>query len=309
LHGWRLSWYDDRWRRAVAVEPTENLTADVRPLAWCRAAIGAVLLLRTTPLLAPFDIWFLRDAYPLLGWPDAAWKADTALALPPSIVIALCVARTVAAGLFLVGAWTRAAGLVAGTAGYVVLAQTPFGFIFTLHLLYQAAILLALTDSATSFALRPRAARSRASSLFVIRCWTASIYFWAGIYKLRADWLDGRALGLFHADGALHGRLADLLLATSTSRAVVGSGVAVFELVIGPLLLWKRTRNLAVIVAFAFHAGLELMARPDLLGWGMASLLLSFIEPGADESSLPSAGSRNESAPAGAASSNASHEA
>jgi vitamin K-dependent gamma-carboxylase-like protein len=283
LHGRRLSWYDDRWRRAVAVEQTENLAAEVRPLAWCRAAIGAVLLLRTTPLLAPLDLWFLRDAYPLLGWPDAAWKADTALALPPSIVIALCVVRTVAAGLFLVGAWTRAAGLVAGTAGYVVMAQTPFGFIFTLHLLYQAAILLALTDSATSFALRPRAARSPATSLLVIRCWTASIYAWAGIYKLRADWLDGRALGLFHADGAIHNRLADFLLATSTSRAVVGSGVALFELVIGPLLLWKRTRTIAVIVAFAFHAGLELMARPDLLGWGMASLLLSFVEPGAEE--------------------------
>ena len=126
-------------------------------------------------------IWFLRDAYPLLGWPDAAWRADTALALPPSIVIALCVVRTVAAGLFLVGAWTRAAGLVAGTAGYVVMAQTPFGFIFTLHLLYQAAILLALTDSATSFALRPRAARSPATSLLVIRCWTAWIYASAGI--------------------------------------------------------------------------------------------------------------------------------
>jgi hypothetical protein len=241
------------------------------------------LLLRTTPLLAPLDIWFLRDAYPLLGWPDAAWKADTALALPASIVITLCIVRTVAAGLLLVGAWTRAAGLVAGTAGYVVMAQTPFGFIFTLHLLYQAAILLALTDSAASFALRPRAARSPATSLLVIRCWTASIYAWAGIYKLRADWLDGRALGLFQADGAIHGRLADLLLATSTSRAVVGSGVAVFELVIGPLLLWKRTRTLAVIAAFAFHAGLELMARPDLLGWGMASLLLSFIEPNMEE--------------------------
>jgi hypothetical protein len=277
-----MSWYDDRRRRAVAVEQTEKLATDVRPLAWCRAAIGAVLLLRTTPLLAPFEIWFLRDAHPLLGWPDAGWKADTTLALPPSIVIALCVVRTVAAGLFLVGAWTRAAGLVAGTAGYVVMAQTPFGFIFTLHLLYQAAILLALTDSATSFALRPRAARSPATSLLVIRCWTASIYAWAGIYKLRADWLDGRALGLFHDDGAIHGKIADFLLATSTSRAFVGSSVAIFELVIGPLLLWRRTRAIAVIVAFAFHAGLELTARPDLLGWGMASLLLSFIEPGAD---------------------------
>ena len=266
----------------VAAEQTANLAADLRPLAWCRAAIGAVLLLRTTPLLAPLDIWFLRDAYPLLGWPEAAWRAETAFALPSSIVMALCMMRTMAAALLLVGAWTRAAGLVAGTAGYLVMAQTPFGFIFTLHLLYQAAILLALTDSATSFALRPSTARSPATSLLVMRCWTASIYAWAGIYKLRTDWLDGRTLGLFHADGAIHGYLAELLLSTSTSRAIVGTGVALFELAIGPLLLWRRTRGIAVVSAFAFHAGLELTARPDLLGWGMASLLLCFIEPGGD---------------------------
>jgi hypothetical protein len=257
--------------------------ADVRPLAWCRAAIGAVFLLRTTPLLAPLDIWFLRDTHPLLGWPDAAWKADTPLALPAGVLIALCVVRTIAAALFLIGAWTRAAGIVAGVAGYLVMAQTPFGFIFTLHLLYQAAILLALTDSATSFALRPSAARSPQTSLLVIRCWTASIYAWAGIFKLRRDWLDGRTLELFQADGAIRGQIADFLLTTSTSRAIAASTVALFELAIGPLLLWRRTRAIALVLAFAFHAGLELTARPDLLGWGMASLLLCFLEPAPDE--------------------------
>jgi hypothetical protein len=256
-----------------------TLAVDLRPLAWCRAAIGVVLLLRTTPLLAPFDIWFLRDTYPLLGWPEAGWKAAAPFALPASIVMGLCLVRSAAAVLLIAGVWTRAAGLIAGTAGYAVMAQNPFGFIFTLHLLYQAAILLALTDSATSFALRPNPARSPASSVLLLRCWTASIYAWAGVYKLRADWLDGRALGLFHADGAIRGPIADLLLASSSSRAVVGTGVAVLELTLGPLLLWSRTRRVAVVLAFAFHAGLELTARPDLLGWGMASLLLCFVEP------------------------------
>ena len=40
------------------------------------------------------------------------------------------------------------AGLTAGIAGYLTLFRNPFGFIFTLHLFYQAANLLALVDSA-----------------------------------------------------------------------------------------------------------------------------------------------------------------
>lgn len=252
---------------------------DLRPLAWCRAAIGALLLLRTTPLLAALDLWFLRDAYPLLGWPEPGWKPSTSLALPASLVMALCVVRTAAAVLLLVGAWTRAAGVIAGSAGYAVMAQNPFGFIFTLHLLYLAAILLALTDSATSFALRPRPARSPASSLLLLRCWVASIYAWAGLYKLRADWLDGRTLGMFHDDAVIRGKIADLALASPGTRALAGTGVAVLELALGPLLLWPRTRLIAVVIAFGFHALLELSAHPDLLGWGMAALLLCFLNP------------------------------
>jgi vitamin K-dependent gamma-carboxylase len=252
---------------------------DLRPLAWCRAAIGGLLLMRTTPLLAPLDIWFLRDTYPLLGWPESGTNVNAALALPATLVMALCLIRTGAAVLLLLGIWTRAAGIIAGVSGYAVMAQNPFGFIFTLHLLYQGAILLALTDSATTFALRPVPPRSPASSVLLMRAFVASIYLWAGLYKMRPDWLDGRTLGLFHTDGAIRGSLADLLLATPTSRAVMGTGVAVLELALGPLLLWKKTRRVAVVVAFAFHAGLELTARPDLLGWGMAAVLLCFLEP------------------------------
>jgi hypothetical protein len=57
----------------------------------------------------------------------------------------------------------------------------------------------------------------------------------------------------------------------------VAKAVALFELSIGPLLLWSRTRRYAIVAAYAFHAGLEIMAHPDLLGWGMMTLLLCFV--------------------------------
>src|SRR4051812_27789955 len=48
---------------------------DVRealPLAWARVALGALFLLRTTPVLAPLHLPYLSGTSPLVGWPDDA---------------------------------------------------------------------------------------------------------------------------------------------------------------------------------------------------------------------------------------------
>jgi hypothetical protein len=247
---------------------------DLRYLGWMRAAVGALILLRTTPILLAFHVWCVGDTAPLLGWPDGTWDLST---LSPLAVQIGCVVRTLAAVLFMLGIGTRAAGLICGLAGYVVLSQNPFGFFFTIHLLYQAAILLALGDSSSAFALRPTPARSPVSSYWMLRWWIASIYLWAGIYKLRGDWLDGRGLDILRHPGAIEGWLADRLLSSPWSRALVAKGVAAFELLIGPLLLWWRTRRYAIVAAYVFHLSLEITAHPDLLGWGMMSLLLCFV--------------------------------
>jgi len=253
-------------------------TPDLRPLGWSRAALGLLFLIRTTPLLAPLHLSALSDTSPLLGWPDDRWHgAAVGVALPPSIVASLCVVRTAAAAAFMLGIAPTAAGLAAGAAGYIVLAQRPFGFLFTFHLLYLGTILLALTDAGSAFALRPRPARSPASSLLLMRLFVASIYAWAAIGKLRPDWLDGRALAVLHDMQALTGPLADVLLATPARRAMTSCAVALGELSLGPLLLWRRTRPAALGAAYFFHIVIEIMGRPDLLGWETAALLLCFL--------------------------------
>src|SRR5438034_120654 len=81
-------------------------------------------------------------------------------------------------------------------------------------LLYHAAVLLALGDSGSTFALRATPARSPVSSYWMLRWWVVSIYLWAGLYKLRADWLDGRGLEILRHPGAIEGWLADRLLSS-----------------------------------------------------------------------------------------------
>jgi hypothetical protein len=254
--------------------------SEVRALAWARVALGALFLVRTTPLLAPLHLPSLRGTTPLLGWPDGRWHGSPTLALPAAMVAALCVVRTLAAVAFTLGVEATAAGLVAGIAGYLVLLQRPFEFVFTLHLLYQGTILLALAGAGGALALGPRPPRAPASGLLLMRLFVASIYAWAAIGKLRRDWLDGRTLEILLQQRSLSGRVAEALLATADRRIAVAWGVALAELALGPLLLWRKTRLAGLAVALLFHAGVQIVGRPDLLGLEMAALLICFL-PGA----------------------------
>ncbi len=251
------------------------------PLGLARAAFGVVFLLRTTPLLAPLDPPFLRGMGPLLGWPDGLWHASVlGLSLPDAVVAVLCLVRTVAAASLALGVATRGAGIAAGALGYAVLAQDAFGYFHHLHLLFLGAILLGLVDSGCTFALRPAPARSPRSSVLVVWAFVASVYVWAGLGKLRPDWLDGRALALFHEQGALQGALADALLETQSRRAAVAWIVALVEIALAPALLLRRTRFVALGVALAMHAAFEVVGRVDSIGWQMAALLTSFLPTG-----------------------------
>jgi len=245
---------------------------DVRRLGWSRIAIGTLILLRTTPLLAPLEVPFLRSAYPLLGWPDGRWTVAT---LPPSAVALLCLLRTAAAVCFTIGYRSRAAGLLCGLSGLAILIDDPFQFNFTVFQLYLAAIVLALTDAGSALALFPTPARSPDSSRWLIRTFVASIYFWAGLYKLRPDWLDGRTLELLQHSGALTGRFTTLVLHSELLRRVAAWLVVALELSLAPALLIRHTRRFALLAAFAFHALLQLTAAPDFLGFGMCALLLA----------------------------------
>jgi hypothetical protein len=248
---------------------------ELQPLGWSRIALGTLFIVRTTPIVHALHFPFAIAASPLLGWPDGRWTGSSWFALAPSIIAFLCVLRTVAAAAFLLGIFARPAGLVAGAAGYLVLLQEPFGFVFTVHLLYLGTLLLALTDAASTLAIVPAKPLAPASGVLLIRLFLASVYAWSGIAKLRFDWLDGRTLALYMADGAFQTGAARTLLATPASRAACAMAVALTELALPVLLLVPRTRKAGLIAAFALHFVIELAARPDLLGWEMGALLLA----------------------------------
>ncbi|MFI5300711.1 MAG: HTTM domain-containing protein, partial [Polyangiales bacterium] len=94
-------------------------------------------------------------------------------------------------------------------------------------------------------------------------------------------------LELFIADGSLNGRWFQWLHAEPHARVAFAWIVMIFELSIGPALLARRTRKLAVAAAIMFHLLVELTVHPDVFGWICLVLLFSFVDdaPRAPEAS------------------------
>jgi hypothetical protein len=248
-------------------------------LAWTRIAFATVFLIRTTPLIRAIEPSLGFDVQPLLGWPRGPGLSAAVFgwALPIAVIKVLCVVRTVFALAFLIGWRPLWAGLGCGLSAYVVMLQEVFSFTFTQHLLFLGIAVLATTDCAAVLAVRPEAPRSPRTSQLVVLALIVSVYFWAGVAKLRRDWIDGRTLGLFYAEGKLRGGLADLLLGTTTRRSIAASVVALTELSLGPLLWFRRTRWHGLALALGLHVTIEPMGHPDVIGWAMLALLLSLV--------------------------------
>jgi len=235
----------------------------LRWLAFSRAALGAVLVVRTTPLsrLLPWPVSHV--AAPLLGWPEHGFRAAwCGLALPDAVVMALCVLRTAAALLFMLGVRTRVAGTVAALTALVVLSQDAFGFKFTLYTLFVGTGLLALSGP---------------GSRWLPAAFVASVYAWAGIAKLQAPWLTGETLHALYQAHYLTSDLADVLFATLPRCRVAAWGAVATELALGPMLLLRRTRLAGLVLAAAMHVAYEWTAHPDVFAWVMAALLVSLI--------------------------------
>jgi hypothetical protein len=250
-----------------------------RMLGIARILFGALVLLRTTPLLAPLHVGFLQDAAPLLGWPTSAWHvAAFGLALPAGLVATLCIVRTLATIAFTVGMHAREAGTLAGIVGWIVLTQDAFAYINTLHLLFLGMIVLAMGDAGSAVALRAQVAVDPPSGVGLVRALVVSVYAWSGLAKLNPSWLRGTALAQFHDYGMVRGPFADAMLASASGRVAAAWVTAAVEIALGPLLVLRRTRLIAVVLALTLHASIEASVHPDFFGLGMAVLLLAFVD-------------------------------
>jgi vitamin K-dependent gamma-carboxylase len=86
--------------------------------------------------------------------------------------------------------------------------------------------------------------------LIVLQLWI--LYTYAAIAKLYPDWLDGTLPGLLMKARADYWLVGDLLQQEWVHLSIAWFGF-LFDLLIIPLLLWKRTRIFAFLAAIFFH--------------------------------------------------------
>lgn len=78
------------------------------------------------------------------------------------------------------------------------------------------------------------------------------VYSFASIAKLYPDWLNGSVAKLLMASRVNYWGVGDLLQQEWIHAVIAYFGI-LFDLLIVPLLLWKRTRTVAFIVSVFFH--------------------------------------------------------
>jgi hypothetical protein len=273
------------WNIELPREPSSDEDVAQR-LGAVRIFVGALFLVRTTPLL--YFVPGLREHHggPLFGWPDGELRSGIGGIIFPIVTIqVLVVLRTIAAFLFMIGVRARPAGIAAAVLGYLVWSQEPFSFIFTLHTLFLATGLLALTDAVNARALVSGSLRSSAkpaspaSSVALMRAFILSIYAWSAVGKLHGRWLDGTVLRVLCESGYVSGGVAKLLLGSPAAMRAAALGTLFVEALLVPLLWFPRTRVAAVALACMLHGIFEVGMHPDVFGWLMVGLLVLFWPP------------------------------
>ena len=114
----------------------------------------------------------------------------------------------------------------------------------------------------------------------IIQAHMAIAYLYGGIAKLNPDWLHGEPIRTWFSTGRAARLLPDFaFLKTEPAFYLVSYSGLLIDLLMVPLLLWRRTRALALTVAIAFHLANFLVFNIGVFPFLSIALTLLFVAP------------------------------
>lgn len=125
------------------------------------------------------------------------------------------------------------------------------------------------------------AKRSRtipAWALWMFRFQFAVVYFYGGIAKISPDWLRGEPMRTWIA-GKVDLPIIGPYVDTHWMPLALSYGGLALDLAIAPLLLWRRTRVVAVVAAMLFHFLNAKMFNIGIFPWLAAAATFLFLSP------------------------------
>ncbi len=114
--------------------------------------------------------------------------------------------------------------------------------------------------------------------LWALQLHIAIPYFFGGIAKLTPDWLLGQPMGLMLSRQAEFPVIGTWLAWGPTVMLFTWFGI-LFDLLIVPSLMWKKTRVLAFSLALAFHLANSVLFSIHIFPWFMIIGSTLFFEP------------------------------
>ncbi|HEX8427752.1 HTTM domain-containing protein [Hymenobacter sp.] len=227
---------------------------DIAWLVVARIVVGVLLALEMAGSLA---LGFVREyTEPQLhfSYMLSAWLPDWS----PAFIWGFHLGA-IAAGVAVAAGWHfRPAALVL-TVCYTLLflaEQTRFINHFYLYCLVAAMLGLMPAHRAASADVRAGrvlpAATTPAWTRYLLLFQISVVYFYAGLAKLNADWFMARPLTVWLAPKVSYPIIGPLLGSSSLPWIMSYAGVA-FDLLVVPLLLWRRSRPWAFGAAAFFH--------------------------------------------------------
>ncbi|MCA9893294.1 MAG: HTTM domain-containing protein [Anaerolineae bacterium] len=115
-------------------------------------------------------------------------------------------------------------------------------------------------------------------TLYILRLQMGMVYFFGGIAKMNPDWLSGEPLRTWlgaRTDFPLIGHL----FTEDWAPYVFSYGGLLLDLLIAPLLLWRRTRLSALLLVIGFHVTNSQLFNIGIFPWMSIALTLLFLPP------------------------------
>lgn len=115
-------------------------------------------------------------------------------------------------------------------------------------------------------------------ALWLLRFQIAVIYIFAGLAKLNPDWLSGTSWKTL-LQGPTRVPFVDLLSEWHLANVSLGWGGLLFDLLVIPGLLWKRSRGVTFACAVVFHFINSQLFRIGIFPWMMLAATTLFFYP------------------------------
>ncbi len=152
------------------------------------------------------------------------------------------------------------------------------------YLLILISLFMAVVPANANFSLDSKNRPSIKSSIMPQWCTVIFIvqmfivYTYASIAKLYPDWLDTTAVELLLKSKRDYYIIGDVLQQKWLHYIIAYFGIA-FDLLIVPLLLWKRTRKYAFLIAIVFHLFNSIVFQIGIFPYMSLALCVFFFDP------------------------------